>query len=171
MGDPAMRRAACLLLAALLLGASGCTMVGQLRRALRHPGEELVSLPGKVEEKYDCESRHLPYFVLERNEINPDRLRPGAEFNHRLVYALCPTSPTAVVVGKLRTRIRFRGRVLVDDRGQRFEIKPGRWAVDAFVRLPDDAEAGVYALEVDFESKQVAFSETATFGVDGAPVR
>jgi len=166
MGHPTMRRLAVLTLTLALLGQAGCTTVGQLKRAMREPGEQLIALPDDVASRYECESRRLPYFVLERNEINPARLEPGAEFNHRLVYALCPSEPTAVVVGNLRTRIRYKGRVIVDDRGQRFEIKPGRWAVDAFVRLPDDASPGIYSVEVGFESPRVAFRESATFGIE-----
>ena len=98
------------------------------------------ALPEAIAVEYDCETRPLPHFQLERNEVNPVRVRAGDEFNHRLVYALCPTRPTDVVAGELTTRIRFKGRSLVVDRIPGFEIKPGRWIVDAFVRLPESAE-------------------------------
>jgi hypothetical protein len=163
------RAAAVLALAALLL-VSGCAhTLGELRRALREPGEKLVDLPDDVSHEYRCEERHLPFFALERHELNPLRVQAGAEFNHRIVYALCPARPTEVVRGTLVTRIRFKGRVIVREELDRFELKPGRWIVDAFVRLPDSAEVGIYALEVLFESRAVRLEERITFGVDQGP--
>jgi hypothetical protein len=155
-----------LVLGALLL-ASGCAQtLGTLRRALREPGEKLVALPDDVSREYECTGRHLPFFALERHELNPLRLEAGAEFNHRMVYALCPARPTEVVSGTLTTRIRFKGRVIVRERLDAFELKPGRWIVDAFVRLPESAEAGIYALEVIFDGGEVHLDERITFGVE-----
>ena len=84
-------------LAALLVGAVACVTpvwVGKIRCALREPGQELVDLPAKVERQYDCDEKKLPFFRLEKNELNPNRVRPGGEFNHRMVYAMCPEKPT-----------------------------------------------------------------------------
>ncbi|MDX1649522.1 MAG: hypothetical protein R3263_06680 [Myxococcota bacterium] len=163
-----MRRALPLLAAGLaLVLATGCAQtLGQVRRALREPGEQLVALPDDVSEEYECAARNLPFFSLERHELNPLRLHAGDEFNHRMVYALCPARPTEVVRGSLTTRIRFKGRVIARERLEPFELKPGRWIVDAFVRLPEDAEAGIYALEVVFEGGSVRVDERITFGVE-----
>jgi len=152
--------------ALVVLGCAPSQLVGNARRAFRDPGEHLVALPQEIADEYDCGTRPLPHFQLERNEVNPVRVRAGAEFNHRMVYALCPTAPTAVVPGKLTTRIVFKGRDLVVDSIPDFEIKPGRWIVDAFVRLPESAETGVYALEIGFASEAIRFDESVTFGVD-----
>ena len=151
------------------LGVAGCApshFLGSARRALREPCEHLVALPQEIADEYDCATRPLPHFQLERNEVNPVRVRAGAEFNHRIVYVLCPTSPTAVVPGRFTTRIVFKGRDLVVESIPNFEIKPGRWIVDAFVRLPENAETGVYALEIGFSSKTIQFDESVTFGVE-----
>ena len=160
-----------LLILVLCLGLGCAGPMGQLRRAIREPGEKLVALPDEVAIDYACETRHLPFVTIERNEINPQQLRPGAEFNHRLIYALCPVRATRVVEGTLRTRIRFKDRVIVQDQVEDFELKPGRWVVDAFVRLPEKAEPGVYALELEFVGPRVELAESLTFGVDGEPVR
>jgi len=158
-------------LLALLVGVAGCATpvwVGKIRRATREPGQELVDLPGKVERQYDCEEKKLPFFRLEKNELNPNRVRAGGEFNHRMVYAMCPENPTDVVEGTLVTLIRFKGRPIVTEALEPFEIKPGRWIVDAFIALPEDAEEGVYALELRFTSKgaEIEIDEGLTFGVD-----
>ena len=162
-----MRRVLALCSAALLLSSCAPSQfLGSARRAFRDPGEHLVALPQEIAEECDCATRPLPHFQLERNEVNPVRVRAGAEFNHRIVYALCPTSPTAVVPGQFTTRIVFKGRDLVVDTIPAFEIKPGRWIVDAFVRLPESAEVGVYALEIGFASEVIQFDESVTFGVE-----
>ncbi|MGI9433174.1 MAG: hypothetical protein ACR2PQ_13215 [Myxococcota bacterium] len=162
-----MRRALALCGVALLLSSCAPSQfLGSARRAFRDPGEHLVALPQEIADEYDCATRPLPHFQLERNEVNPVRVRAGAEFNHRMVYALCPTSPTAVVPGSFTTRIVFKGRDLVVDTIPGFEIKPGRWVVDAFVRLPESAEVGVYALEIGFASEVIRFDESVTFGVE-----
>jgi hypothetical protein len=158
-------------LVALLVGAVACATpiwVGKLRRAMRDPGQELVDLPAKVERQYDCKEKKLPFFRLERNELNPRRVQPGGELNHRIVYAMCPESPTEVIQGTLVTRIRFKGRPILDETLDPFEIKPGRWIVDAFIALPESAEEGVYALELRFttESAEIEIDEAVTFGVD-----
>jgi hypothetical protein len=166
MGDPPVRARALLALAAAL--ALGCAQpLGQLRRLLREPGERLAAFPEAVAEEYDCGGRALPFFRLERSELNPPRVRAGGEFNHRRVYALCPRGATEVVRGTLVTRIRFEGRPIVTERLADFELKPGRWIVDAFVKLPARAEPGVYALEVRFESGSVQVRSDLTFAVEG----
>jgi hypothetical protein len=157
---------------ALLVGALGCATpvwVGKIRRAVREPGQELVDLPTKIERQYDCDEKKLPFFQLEKNELNPIRVHPGEEFNHRMVYAMCPENPTDVIEGILVTRIHFKGKPIVSETLNPFEIKPGRWIIDAFIALPENAEVGVYALELRFTSKtsEIEIREGITFGVDG----
>ena len=78
---------------------------------------------------------------------------------------MCPNRPTEVVEGRLSTRIRFKGRPIVRQTDTRYEIKPGRWMVDAIVHLPDDAQPGVYAYELEFESDLLFFQKSLTFVV------
>jgi hypothetical protein len=170
MGHP-KRMIAVAGLVALLVVAAGCATpvwVGKLRRAVREPGQELVDLPGKVERQYGCAEKKLPYFRLEKNELNPNRVPAGGELNHRMIYAMCPEKPTEVIEGTLVTRIRFKGTPIVTETLEPFELKPGRWIVDAFITLPENAEEGVYALEVGFTSgsSEIVIDEGLTFGVD-----
>jgi hypothetical protein len=46
-----------------------------------------------------------------------------------------------------------------------YEIKPGRWVVDAIVHLPEEAKLGIYAYELEFNSEPVAFEKSLTFVV------
>lgn len=154
------------LLVALAL-ASGCTSVyWAVKKSLRSPGEKLEDFPEKVWNEYDCDGRKLPFVRIEKNEVTPPRLRAGAEFNHRLAYVLCPEVPTKVVRGRLETRILFRGRAIVREADARFEIKPGRWTVDTFIQVPEQAEVGIYALQVEFHSPKLHFERRASFAVD-----
>ncbi len=153
---------------AMLALASGCAgVVAEARKSLRAPGEQLRELPEAVAAEYDCADKVLPHLEIEGSELLPERLRPGEELNHRLIYALCPTEPTEVVRGNLETRIRHKGEAFVIDRITGYELKPGRWVIDAFIELPTDAETGVYALEVAFQSPELSFEESITFAVDG----
>jgi hypothetical protein len=162
-----MRRTLALVLCVMLSGCASSQLVGRMRRASREQGEKLLDLPDKVEKRYACRERVLPWFKLERNEINPQRVEPGSRLNHRIEYSLCPKSATAVVTGTLTTRVRFKGEVVLLEEISGFEFKPGRWRVDSFVVLPPEAEPGVYALEVHFAEGNVLLNQSLTFGVDG----
>ena len=153
-------------IALLLLLASGCAGARWwLEKSLRHPGEELKDFPEAVWQEYDCGSQKRPFFIIERNELVPPEVRSGGEFNHRFVYVMCPVNPTEVVTGKLATRIRFKGSPIVVDTLPAWDLKPGRWVVDASVALPENAEPGIYTYELQFESAPVAFDKSLTFVV------
>lgn len=146
----------------------GCASVRwSLVKHFREPGEVLASFPEEVWAEYDCDTQERPFFIIERNQLLPQKVRPGGDFGHRLVYAMCPDRSTEVVEGQLSTRIRFKGRAIVRQTDTHYEIKPGRWTVDAVVHLPEDAEPGVYAYELEFESDQLFFQKSLTFVVVG----
>jgi len=148
----------------IALIATGCAGVrGSIQKTLRKEGIENMSFPEVVWEEYDCDSQRRPFFVVEENEIVPTKIKPGGEFNHRMVYAMCPVRRTAVVAGQLTTRIRFKGEAIVDNTQGDHEIKPGRWVVDSFVEIPEDAEPGIYAYQVKFSGKGLAFDKLLTF--------
>jgi hypothetical protein len=152
--------------ALVLVLASGCAGARWwLQKSMRSPGESLADFPETVWQEYDCASQKRPFFIIERNELVPPQVRSGGEFNHRLVYVMCPMKPTEVIRGKLATRIRFRGAPIVVDTQKAWELKPGRWVVDASVALPEDAEPGIYTYEVQFESAPVDFEKSLTFVV------
>ena len=155
-----------IVLALALALATGCAGTRWwLQKSLRSPGESLADLPEAVWQEYDCGSQKRPFFIIERNELVPPRVRSGGEFNHRLVYVMCPVNPTEVVTGRLSTRIRFKGSPIVEDQLPDWDLKPGRWVVDAMVALPENAEPGIYSYELQFESTPVAFEKSLTFVV------
>ena len=74
-------------------------------------------------------------------------------------------TPTAVVDGSLETRIFFKGKPIISDSNERFELKPGRWVVDTFVEVPPNAEPGVYSIEIRFAGNGAKFQKRRTFAV------
>ena len=152
-----------LVLLGLLTGCAGLTW--SLKKSLRTPGERLKHFPEVVWDEYECDKQKRPFFKIEQNDIVPPRVEAGGEFAHRMVYVMCPKRPTGVVSGRLVTRIRFRGDPIVRETTDTYDLKPGRWIVDAEVQLPADAQPGIYAYEVAFESSRVEFEKRLTFVV------
>jgi len=150
----------CLL--AMLAAASGCAM---LQMKLREPGQKNKGFPEDVAYEYNCEKRPLPWFQVEQNEVLPDKLTPGEEFNHRMSYVMCPQDVTDVVSGTMYTRILFRGKPVLQEK-QKHDLLPGRWVLDAFVTLPNDLKPGIYALQAEFKSKKGNFEAKSTFLVE-----
>jgi len=152
---------ALLLSATLALGCAGLRW--SMTRAFREEGVVNVSFPEEVWKEYDCANQKRPFFIIEANELVPPKVDAGDEFNHRMIYVMCPARPTEVVAGRLSTRIRFKGDAIVDARDDSYEIMPGRWVVDAFVEVPESAQPGVYAYEVEFAADALTFSRSLTF--------
>ena len=151
------------LAAALVLAVTfGCV---QMQLKMREPGERNTGFPDEVADEYHCAKRPLPFFEVEEDELLPERLTPGAEFNHRLQYVLCPVEETQVVSGTLHTRILYKGKPIHAESSTR-DLQPGRWVVDAFITLPADAKPGVYALQSEFKSKHGKFDSRSTFLVE-----
>jgi hypothetical protein len=149
-----------------LLLATGCASLRwSVTKSLRKPGERLETFPEEVWEEYDCDTQKRPFFIIEENELVPPRVKAGGEFNHRMVYVMCPVRPTGVVSGRLHTRIRFRGNPIVRETTESYELKPGRWVLDAEISLPDNAAPGIYAFEVAFQSARLDFEKSLTFVV------
>jgi hypothetical protein len=156
-------------LAVLLVVAlgTGCTsLMSTLDRPFRKPGEHLKAFPEKVWKQYDCEKQTLPFFSIELLDLSPRRLKPGEQFKQRLIYSLCTQGSTGVVTGKLDTRIMHRGSPVVHEQDPQYDLKPGRWVIDSFVRLPEEAAVGVYAFEFEFHSKSVEFEKIMNFVVE-----
>jgi len=137
-----------------------------LDRPFREPGQKLVDFPAAVAKEFGCAKRKLPWFKLEQLEVWPKRLRPGEELGHRMVYVLCTAGPTKVVTGRLDTRVLFRGNAIVSEPEPAYDLRPGRWRVDVFVRVPPNAADGLYALELEFASADIRFRGSETFAVE-----
>ena len=163
MGHPKVAVVVGLLLLPL---AGGCAPLRwSLQKSLRGEGIRLRSFPEEVAAEYECSGRRLPFVAIESFELVPPRVAAGGEMNHRMVYALCPAAPTEVVEGRLSEQIRFKGALIHREIRERYELRPGRWVVDATVELPGDAEAGVYAYEMEFESGRASFRRSVSFVV------
>ena len=155
--------------AAVVVAALGCVApapgsVAQHPPRAQLPGPTLLAPANEVKREYGCAAEARALLVLEQSSIQPSPLAAGEEFGHRIVYALCPARPQQGVAGKLRTRIRFGERVVVDDTAD-YRIEPGRWAVDTFIALPREAPPGSYQLDLEFTSGQLSFATRMPFSV------
>lgn len=129
----------------------------EMEMGMRSPGDKLLARPEAVWAEYACADKPLPFLKLEENEVLPPRTTAGKEVNHRLVYGMCPKMPSEVVRGDLSRRIYYRGQVVFEDVATSFEVKPGKWSVDAFITIPREAEAGVYSLDTSFSGDRLSF--------------
>jgi hypothetical protein len=152
-----------LLAMALCLGCA--TAQWSVVKHFRSPGAKLEAFPEVVWKEYDCDNQKKPFFITEKNDLLPEKVAAGADFGHRFVYVMCPEHSTEVVQGELSRRIRYKGAVIEEKTDPIYEIKPGRWVVDAIVHLPEQAESGIYAYEFEFDSDPLTFKKSLTFVV------
>ena len=128
----------------------------------RTPGEKLIEPPNTVRSTYNCDSKKLPFVSLEENELYPTTIYAGQEFNHHLVYVMCSKRSARVIKGNLYRIIYSQGQVVFEDISRNFELKPGKWSVDAFIKAP---KAGVYSMQTVFKSKAVSFEKNSSLTV------
>jgi hypothetical protein len=150
----------------LLVCLSACAAVWNVQKILRKPGQQSLAPPASVWQQYDCAYMRLPFLAIELNQLIPPRLRPGREFNHRLIYAMCTNERADAIMGRLYTRIYFRGRRIVNDVDASYVMRPGRWRVDTFIAPPRDVEGGVYSMELQFVSQHLKFRQNNSFVVE-----
>ncbi len=139
-----------LLLSGIIVSCS--QVVYTVKMSMRKPGERLVLHPAKAFKKYGCADRR-PFLKLINYEVLPPEVAPGEEVNQHVEYLFCPERPSQVEAGILRRRIYYKGEVTFEDIDAGFELKPGVWALDAFIKVPENAPEGVYYLEVRFKSR------------------
>ncbi len=153
------------ILAGVVAAVVGLSVTGgcsQLPLMGREPGPKLMTFPGEVADEYTCSKRNLPFFKIEETVLTPHKIKPGNKLNHRFIYVMCPSRASGVIPGTLYTRIRFRGETIYTN-VTNHELQPGRWAVDATIRLPKSAASGIYAIEARFQSKRGGFNAKSDF--------
>ena len=138
----------------------------ELEKATRKPGEKMVTLPDPVAQEYNCSKKKLPFFTVEKNEVFHAKVKPGEEFNHHFVYVMCPAIPAQIINSVLYRRIYYQGEVVFQDVTKNFKIKPGRWAVDAYITVPSHALPGIYSLEMEIVSDSIKFKDSKSFVVE-----
>jgi len=137
----------------------------RMEKGMRKPGEKLVSHPDVVWKERQCAKLQRPFVDIDLNEVLPPRVTAGDEFSHRMVYSMCPLRTGEVVIGDLSRRITLKGNTVFEDVSRRFELKPGKWQLDAFIGIPTAAPPGVYAVEVAFAGGTVQFQRSVSLVV------
>ncbi|MFO1428603.1 MAG: hypothetical protein U1F76_00450 [Candidatus Competibacteraceae bacterium] len=113
--------------------------------------------------EYNCESKKLPFIIIEQNEILPTNVQAGKEIQHRFVYAACTSSDRQALKGSLNRKIYYKGRAVFQDATRNFEIKPGKWKVNAVVAIPVQAKPGNYNFELTISSPTTTVKKNLSF--------
>ena len=161
-----------LALAGSTLLLTACASAGDMMQELeqkavkstRKSGERLAASPDDTAKAHSCESGKENVIFLELSEVLPERVNPGSEINHRLQVAFCPYAPSGTVKGAIVRRVLHKGRVTFTDSAQH-EFKPGTWTIDAFITIPKNAPAGIYAMEVLVSYQDKSLKQTHNFVV------
>jgi hypothetical protein len=131
----------------------GCSAIHQqIVAAVRQPGDRLATTPETVLKESNCAKRERPFMRFESLEILPERVKPGARVNYRVIYVMCPLKLSESIKTRVTRNMLFKGEQVALNVKDGFELKPGRWIVDSFFTLPPDSPMGVYALEVAFDT-------------------
>lgn len=113
-------------------------------------GEFLIASAEDVWTEYDCgAAKALPFSFLEEQRLTPEAVVAGAQLTHHFTYVLCSGSPDKTYTGTLYRKIYYKGRRIYDG-SQAFELKPGRWEVNAIIEVPKQARLGTYTLGTEF---------------------
>jgi hypothetical protein len=132
----------------------------------RKPGEHMILPPKTVWENAACSDHGSPRFIIEQYQVIPVSIRAGAFFSQRLIYSLCTNKRGDEILGKLYTRIYFRGKPIITDIDSNYALKPGKWCIDRIIDIPRKATPGVYAIEMEFISSKLNFKEQENFIVN-----
>lgn len=118
------------------------------------PGPKVLLDHEALSRELQCDKLKLPMLALEANTLSPERVAPGGELHHRIVYAFCPAPGGGSEKGILLRKLSLKGKVVFQDQDRNFVLTPGRSAVDAFILVPEAAPPGTYVLEVDYRGGQ-----------------
>lgn len=134
---------------------------------LPRPGENLIIHPSFIQESDSCNRKKLPLLLIEKSELMPTIVSPGKEFNHRLIYVFCPRSKKSKPIsGTLYRKIYFQGQLVFEDVSKRYQFKPGKWSVDAFITVPPEVKPGSYAVVVTFNAKNINLEKSASLIIE-----
>ena len=129
---------------------AGCADIQQqIVSAARQPGQRVTTTPERLWRENICTAHERPFVNVESLEILPEKVKPGARVNYRLVYAKCPMSKFSETLdARVNRNLFYKGQEVARNVKDKLELRAGRWAVDSFFTLPPETPLGVYALEV-----------------------
>ena len=150
----AMQKFTALTIASAVAACFGCAdLQQQIVSAARQPGQQVITTPQRLWKEDLCQTADRPVVKVDSLEVLPEKVRPGARVNYRLVYAMCPVSKfSEILKTRVARNLTYKGQVVARNVKEDLEVRAGRWAVDSFFTLPKSTPLGVYALEIDLES-------------------
>ena len=161
-----MYRLLIMALSLVLLSCASQTPLPESKTTLPATPGVMQLLDGtEIWKEYHCDSKKLPFIVIEQDQILPISVQAGKEIQHRFVYAACTSSGQQAIKGSLSRKIYYRGRVVFEDTTRNFEIKPGQWKVNAVVGIPPQVKPGSYDFELVISSPTTAVKKNLPFMV------
>jgi hypothetical protein len=133
---------------------AGCANIHQqIVSGARQPGQQTLTTPERLWKDNSCEKANRPSVSVESLEVLPEKVKPGARVNYRLIYAMCPANKfSETVSARVHRNLLYKGQEVARNVKDDLELRAGRWAVDSFFTLPTETPLGVYALEVVVET-------------------
>ncbi len=133
---------------------AGCANIHQqIISAARQPGQQTLTTPEALWKQNSCEKARGPSVTVESLEVLPEKVKPGARVNYRLIYAMCPASKfSETVSARVNRSLLYKGQEVARNVKDNLELRAGRWAVDSFLTLPPETPLGVYALALVVET-------------------
>jgi hypothetical protein len=149
----------------IIVICSGCSQVQDLHhsmlKSIRSPGEVMEKTPEETSQVYFNSCKDMkPNMALLEADVIPSRVSQGKEISHRMRYAIC-YSGTPSGVGEIIRKVYHKETAVFQDR-TRYEFKQGTWVIDAFIRVPVNAGAGVYEVDtvVSYRGKSTRIRST-----------
>lgn len=147
---------------------AGCASVKDIHQqfveSMRKPGETMEKSPEETAQYYSCSAEKQNMPVLLETEVIPSRVNPGKEINNRINYAFCPSSSPARQTGEIIRTVKFKNHIIFKDKTTH-EFKPGTWAIDVIINVPENAGPGEYIVETTIILKGKAIKKSNTFQV------
>jgi hypothetical protein len=130
-------------------------------------GDFMMLTLKQTQRKYACSpSPQQGAFHLVDIQVIPERVKPGEEVNHIIQYALCSSSNSATMKGRITRIVYFQGKEVARDHTQDYEFKPGSWAFGRLLGVPKNAKNGAYAIHTTVSYQRQNEVRNSTFYVD-----
>ena len=130
------------------------------------PGKKLVVPHAEVWLLENCGSRKLPYLRLDQSEIVPKTMKSGASMRYRLSYTACVPEQSSYKLGRLETKISFKGNTQNRRSDDQYTVETGKWIVDTHIAVPKNAEPGTYVLDAALSIKGAMLQDRVSFNVE-----
>jgi hypothetical protein len=156
----------CLLLAACADPSAQPPQVDSQQSQVLEPGRKLTAIPERAWAIENCASRPLPFVRLDRTEIVPATVKPGASVIYRFPFSACVPPQPGYLLGRFRTTVSLGGKEINTRSDETYPIETGGWSIDTEILVPREAQPGLYNIEAELAVKGVRVQDRLSFTVE-----